>query len=130
MKKDTLAMQNYEATLLRSYKSYLQRLEKISKILRRKKGNTRTVNEREMQLGETAISCMCELLTVHPYFNFSANIVNYILPFLDNKRNGVREKVARCISQIFKEDKRGQLSLTVSYNRNFISVILYILIHS
>lgn len=114
MKKDTLALQNYEATLLRSYKSYLQRLEKISKILKRKKGNTQSVNERKMQLGEIAVSCMCELLTVHPYFNFSVNIANYILPLLDNKRSSVREKVAQCISQIFKEDKRGQLSLTVS----------------
>lgn len=123
MKKDTLALQNYEATLLRSYKSYLQKLEKISNVLRRKKGNTQSVNEREMQLGETSVSCMCELLTVHPYFNFSVNIANYILPLLDNKRSSVREKVVRCISQIFKEDKRGQLSLTVSYDRNFISFI-------
>ncbi|XP_071652136.1 nucleolar complex protein 3 [Temnothorax longispinosus] len=113
LKKDTLALQNYEATLLRNYKNYLQKLEKISKILRRKKGNARSANEREIQLGETAVSCMCELLTVHPYFNFSLNIANYILPLLDNKRSSVREKVAQCISQIFKEDKRGQLSLTI-----------------
>lgn len=114
VKKETLALQNYEATLLSSYKNYLKRLEKISKILRKKKGDTRSVNEREMQLGEIALSCMCELLTTHPYFNFSVNIVNYILPFLDNKQRNVRERVAQCISQIFKDDKRGQLSLTVS----------------
>lgn len=113
LKKDTLALQNYEATLLRYYKSYLQRLEMMSKILRRRKGDTRMVNKREMQLGEVAISCMCELLTNHPYFNFSVNIASYIVPFLDNKCNGVREKVAQCISQIFKEDKRNQLSLTI-----------------
>ncbi|KAL6256456.1 hypothetical protein P5V15_012569 [Pogonomyrmex californicus] len=113
LKKDTLALQNYETILLRSYKNYLQKLEKISKILRRKKGDTRSTNEQEIQLGETAVLCMCELLTVHPYFNFSVNIANYILPLLDNKRSSVREKVAQCISQIFKEDKRGQLSLTI-----------------
>ncbi|XP_072748758.1 nucleolar complex protein 3 [Anoplolepis gracilipes] len=113
LKKDTLALQNYEATLLSNYKNYLKRLEKISKILRKKKGDKRPVNEREMQLGEIAISCMCELLTAHSYFNFSVNIVNYILPFLDNKQSNVREKVAQCISQIFKDDKRGQLSLTI-----------------
>lgn len=114
VKKETLALQNYEATLLSSYKNYLKRLEKISKILRKKKGDTRSVNEREMRLGEIALSCMCELLTTHPYFNFSINIANYILPFLDNKQKNVRERVAQCISQIFKDDKRGQLSLTVS----------------
>lgn len=124
VKKDTLALKNYETTLLRYYKNYLQKLEKISKILIRKKGNTQSVNEQEMQLGETAVLCMCELLTVHPYFNFSINIATYILPLLDNKRNSIRGRVAQCISQIFKEDKRGQLSLTVSYDRNFISVVL------
>lgn len=127
MKKDTLALQNYEATLLKSYKGYLQRLQKTSNILRRKKGDTRSVNERELHLGEIAVTCMCELLAAHPYFNFSVNIVNYILLFLENKYSNVREKVAQCISQIFKEDKRGQLSLTVrTYcdNRNsLISII-------
>ncbi|XP_018357604.1 PREDICTED: nucleolar complex protein 3 homolog [Trachymyrmex cornetzi] len=113
LKKDTLALQKYETTLLKNYKSYLQRLEKISKILRTKNGNMQSVNEQEMQLGETAISCMCELLAVHPYFNFSVNIANYVLPLLDNKRSNIREKIAQCISQIFKEDKRGQLSLTI-----------------
>lgn len=113
LKKDTLALQKYEATLLKNYKSYLQRLEKISKILRTKNGNMQSVNEQEMQLGETAVSCMCELLAVHPYFNFSVNIANYVLPLLDNKRSNIREKVAQCISQIFKEDKRGQLSFTI-----------------
>lgn len=112
LKKDTLVLQKYEATLLKNYKSYLQRLEKMSKILRQK-GNVQSVNEQEMQLGETAVSCMCELLTLHPYFNFSVNIANFILPLLDNKRSSVREKVAQSISQVFKEDKRGQLSLTI-----------------
>ncbi|XP_025160939.1 nucleolar complex protein 3 homolog [Harpegnathos saltator] len=113
LKKETLALQNYETILLRSYKSYLQRLEKMSKILRRKRGDARPVNEREAKLGETAVSCMCELLIVHPYFNFSVNIANYILPFLDNKRSSVRGRIMQCISQIFKEDKRGELSLTI-----------------
>lgn len=114
VKKETLALQNYEGTLLRNYKNYVRKLEKMSKILIRKKGDTRVVKEREVTLGEIAVSCMCELVTIHPYFNYSDNIANYIIPFLDNKRNSVRERVARCISQIFKEDKRGQLSLTVS----------------
>ncbi|XP_029177821.1 nucleolar complex protein 3 homolog [Nylanderia fulva] len=113
LKKETLALQNYEATLLNSYKSYLKRLEKISKVLRKKKGDTRSGNAQETQLGEIAISCMCELLTAHPYFNFSVNITAYILPFLDHKQSNIREKVAQCISQIFKEDRRGELSLTI-----------------
>lgn len=113
LKKQTLLLQNYEATLLKSYKQYLQRLEKMCNVLRRKKGDTRRVIDAEIPLGELAVSCMCSLLTTHPYFNFSTNIANFLIPLLDNKRPSVREKVAACISQIFKEDKRAELSLTI-----------------
>jgi nucleolar complex protein 3 len=127
VKKKTLALQNYEATLLRSYKMYLQKLEQMCKILRRKKGDMRLINEREIQLGEIALTCMCELLTVHPYFNFSINIASYIILFLDNKRSNIREKTMQCVSQVFKEDKRGQLSLTVRiYHNHFISIVYFI----
>lgn len=82
--------------------------------LRKKKGDTRIIGEREIILGELAVHCMCDLLTTHPYFNFSVNIANFLLPLLDNKRSNIRETIAACFMQIFKEDKRGQLSLTVS----------------
>ncbi|KAG7190130.1 hypothetical protein KM043_006263 [Ampulex compressa] len=139
LKKDTLQLYNYEAILLRSYKSYLQKLEKMSAILKRKKGDTRTVNEQELQLGELAINCMCELLVNHLYFNFSTNIANYLVPLLNNKRANVRETVAKCISQIFKEDKRAELSLHIvrglnkfiklkshSVNTEVLSVLLFL----
>jgi len=129
VKKDTIALQNCESTLLSSYKHYLQKLEKISNILKRKKGDTRIIKKEELHLGETAISYMCELLVTHLYFNFSVNIANYILPFLDNKYDNIREKVAKCISQIFKEDKRGEISLMVRIycdNKNsLISIICF-----
>lgn len=113
LKKDTLQLQNYEATLLRSYKHYLQKLEKLGSILRKKKGDTRSISAREVQLGEIAVTCMCDLLVTHPYFNFSVNIANFLVPLLDNKRPSVRNAVVKCITQIFKEDKRGEISLTI-----------------
>lgn len=113
LKKETLQLQNYENTLLQSYKQYLQKLEKVSNILRRKVGDTRIINEREILLGELAVTCMGELLVTHPYFNFSVNIVNFLIPLLNNKRTSLREQVKKCISQVFKEDKRGELSLTI-----------------
>ncbi|KZC05902.1 Nucleolar complex protein 3 like protein [Dufourea novaeangliae] len=113
LKKDTLALQNYEATLLRNYKRYLQKLERMSGILRKKKGDTRQLKGQEIELGKIGVTCMCDLLTTHPYFNYSVNIANFLLPLLDNKHAFVREQVAKCISQIFKEDKRAELSLTI-----------------
>ncbi|XP_031842929.1 nucleolar complex protein 3 [Nomia melanderi] len=113
LKKDTLALQKYEATLLRYYKHYLQKLEKMSGVLRKKKGDTRIIKEQELELGKLGITCMCDLLTTHPYFNYSVNVANFLIPFLDNKHEYVRQEVAKCISQIFKEDKRAELSLTI-----------------
>ncbi|KAK2584399.1 hypothetical protein KPH14_006781 [Odynerus spinipes] len=113
LKKETLQLHNYEATLLQSYKRYLQKLEKMSNILRKKTGDTRMTSEREILLGELAATCMGELLVTHPYFNFSVNIANFLIPLLNNKRPSLREKIGKCISQVFKEDKRGELSLTI-----------------
>ncbi|XP_029045935.2 LOW QUALITY PROTEIN: nucleolar complex protein 3 homolog [Osmia bicornis bicornis] len=113
LKKETLALQNYEAALLRYYKRYLQKLEKMSSVLRKKKGDTRQVEKPEIELGKLAVMCMCNLLTTNPYFNYSVNIANFLLLFLDNKHEFIRQEVLKCISQVFKEDKRAELSLTI-----------------
>lgn len=113
VKKETLALQNYEATLLRNYKHYLQKLEKMSSVLKKKKGDGRQLKEQQIELGKLAVTCMCDLLITHPYFNYSINIANFLIPLLDNKYEFIRQHVAKCISQIFKEDKRVELSLTV-----------------
>ncbi|XP_076631278.1 nucleolar complex protein 3 isoform X1 [Colletes latitarsis] len=112
-KKETLALQNYEAILLRSYKRYLQKLEKMAGVLRKKKGDRRQLKEQYIELGRLALNCMCDLLTAHPYFNYSVNIANFLIPFLDNRYEFIRQCVAKCISQIFKEDKRAELSLAL-----------------
>ncbi|XP_057319666.1 nucleolar complex protein 3 homolog [Microplitis mediator] len=112
-KKETFQLQNYEASLLRNYKNYLQKLEKLAEKLRKKKGDTRIVAEPEMQLGELAITCMCDLLSSNPYFNYSSNIANFLIPYLNNKRQNVREIIAKCFSQLFKEDKKAELTLTI-----------------
>ncbi|XP_012287704.1 nucleolar complex protein 3 homolog [Orussus abietinus] len=113
-KKDTLQLQKYEAALLKNYRLYLQKLEKIAGMLRkRKKGDHRIVGEQEITLGEVAVGCMCDLLATHPYFNFSMNIANFLIPLLDSKYSNVRERVASCFIGIFKEDKRAELTLTI-----------------
>ncbi|XP_044010019.1 nucleolar complex protein 3 homolog, partial [Aphidius gifuensis] len=112
-KKETLLLYGYEETLLQSYKRYLTKLEKMSDKLRKKKGETKVLTLPGIILSEIALTCMCELLVTHPYFNYSTNIANFLVPFLDNKRPSVREKVFNCMKNIFKDDKRGELSLVI-----------------
>lgn len=114
VKKDTLQLQNFEAELLKYYKKYLQNLEKTAKVLYKKGNAMRKVGDREIQLAILTVNCMCDLLVAHPYFNFANNIAKFLIPLLDSKLPSIREAVLKCFTQIFKEDKRGDLSLSVS----------------
>ncbi|KOC63701.1 Nucleolar complex protein 3 like protein [Habropoda laboriosa] len=113
LKKETFALQNYETTLLRYYRSYLQKLERMCNVLRRKKGDARQIKEQEIELGKLAVTCMCDLIVTNTYFNYSVNIANFLLPLLDNKHETVRQEVLKCFSHIFKTDKRAELSLKI-----------------
>lgn len=56
---------------------------------------------------------MCRMLESHPYFNLSVNIVNFIIPLLNNWNAEVREMVSNTIRSVFKNDKRGEISYEV-----------------
>lgn len=114
MKKDTLNLQNYESALLNYYKLYLQKLEKIAN-LARKKGSGIKLKEDDIYLAKVAVESMCELLSTHQYFNFSTNLVQFLVPFLNNRDTAIREILVNCISKIFKDDKKEELSLQVSH---------------
>lgn len=75
-------------------------------------------------MAELALKCLCDLLIFHPYFNFSKNIVHLLIPFLDNKKEDIRNKVADTFKEIFKTDKRGEISLDVS-NCYFIYLVKF-----
>ena len=112
VKKDTLQLQNYETSLLNYYRLYLKKMEKICSGARKKSFNIRS-NECELELGKLAIQRMCDILNMHHYFNYSANIANFLTPFLNSKYSDIRITVFNSFKKIFKEDKRGELTLTV-----------------
>lgn len=56
---------------------------------------------------------MCELLISHSYFNYAVNIGHLLTLYLDNKNVNVRKKVEETFIKIFKEDKKGTISLVV-----------------
>lgn len=112
LKKDTLQLQSYETTLLNYYKKYLQKLEKMTAPLKKKLGKKLTDSDKK--LAEIAIRCMCSLLESHPYFNFSQNIAKMLVPFLNHNLENIRAMICNCCKTIFKNDKRGDISLVVS----------------
>lgn len=56
---------------------------------------------------------MCELLVTHPYFNFSQNIAQAVVLFLNNPNKEVRIIVKDTIMTVFKEDKKEEITLKV-----------------
>jgi nucleolar complex protein 3 len=65
-------------------------------------------------LGELALICMYDLLVAHPYFNYSHNLVQMLVPYLNHRLSTVRQLCANSICTVFRNDKRGEISLAVS----------------
>ncbi|XP_022912978.2 nucleolar complex protein 3 [Onthophagus taurus] len=111
LKKDTLKLHKMETTLLQYYKKYLQLLEKYSKILIVKGKNQK--NEEDIKIGEVCINALCELLITHPYFNYSSNIAQTTIPFLNCNNINAREAVGNAYRTTFKQDKKDELTLKI-----------------
>ncbi|VEN58187.1 unnamed protein product [Callosobruchus maculatus] len=113
LKKDTLKLHKYEETLLTYYKQFLKKLEKHLFVLMKKKGDFRQRSKDEIKLGILAVEAMSDLLVEHPYFNFSENIARVVVPFLNSYEKSIRENVKNKIKQLFKEDKKGDITLII-----------------
>ncbi|XP_050424907.1 nucleolar complex protein 3 homolog [Adelges cooleyi] len=113
LKLVTKELIGYEGQLLKGYKVYLTNLEKMASKLHKKKGDTRVITNVHIKLAEIAVDCLCELLVSHSYFNFAINIGHLLTLYLDNKNANVRKKVEETFIKIFKEDKKGAISLVI-----------------
>ena len=106
LKKDTLKLQKFESSLLKCYKNFLLKLEKLVNQI---KGREVLDGPRAAQ-AQFFLSCMCSLLTAHPHFNFSTNILHAIVPILSNSAAAARALVRRSLEEVFRADLRGEVS--------------------
>ncbi|XP_055594720.1 nucleolar complex protein 3 homolog [Uranotaenia lowii] len=111
LKKTTLARVNYENELLLQYKKFLVHCESYSQIAQGKKSYGSDGKSMEkMQIAETAIQCMCDLLVAHPYFNFGLNIGQMLVTYLNSNLENIRKCVYSCFVNVFKTDSRFDIS--------------------
>ncbi len=101
LKKETKRLQKFENTVLVCAKNFLMKMERVVKDAQK------SIN------APHALKCLCDLLTAHPHFNYAPNIVRLVVPFLNVKSNQMSESVSDAFRQIFKGDKKGEISLTV-----------------
>lgn len=117
VKKDTLARVTYENELLKYYKKYLRELENITKALKRRKYGPRPSKE-FVALAEVSIQCLCEALLSQPYFNFSTNIGQLLVTFLNCPNETVRKRIHETFVKLFKTDKRLDITRHIVRNIN------------
>ncbi|ERL92295.1 hypothetical protein D910_09612, partial [Dendroctonus ponderosae] len=101
LKKDTLKLQKYEENLLLYYKKFLLKLEKYCFMLVKKKGDSRQISEKDVEVSELSVHAMCDLFSAHPYFNYGQNIAQVLVPFLNNPRKHIRD-VLRLLNNFLK----------------------------
>ncbi|CAK1545408.1 unnamed protein product [Leptosia nina] len=113
LKKDTLALYKYEKELLEFYKRYLVRVEKAANLLRTRRGDNRKLDASTTSLAVLSLRSMCNLLEAKPNFNYSTNIAQSVVPFLDSREPIARSIVTECCCNVFKEDKKGEITLDI-----------------
>jgi len=107
LKKDTLKLVKYESALLKCYKNYLLKLEKLVNLIKSREA----LNSIRQNQANYFLSCMCQLLVCHPHFNFSKNILHAVIPILNNSNEEARSIVKKSLEEVFKGDMRGETSL-------------------
>lgn len=116
VKKDTLARVTYENDLLKNYKKYLCQMEIFAKALKPGKYTKRPTKE-EIHIADTAIQCLCELLLSHTYFNFSTNIAQVLVIYLNCFNTSARKRIHETFVKLFKTDKRLDITRHVRYQK-------------
>jgi len=101
LKKETLRLQGYELGILRCAKEFLVKMEGFVR-QRESKGSPKRL---------CSLRCICDIMSTHPQFNFSHNILKLVVPCLNEGDPQVRSLVNAAVRRVFKEDKRGDISL-------------------
>lgn len=107
LKKDTLRLHRYETALLGCAKRFLVKCERLVSASRSKT----TPSAQNMSIH--ALKCMTALLVAHPEFNYTENVIQFIVPYMNSKVPEIRRIVSSSVQQLFREDKKGQVSLLV-----------------
>ncbi|XP_057516509.1 nucleolar complex-associated protein 3 isoform X2 [Amaranthus tricolor] len=88
----------FEATLLSSYKAYLQMVIPL---------------QHRPEFSRVAIHCLCTLLEAHPHFNFRENLIPAVVKNLASDDDVVRKLCSTTIQSLFKDEGKHGGEATV-----------------
>ncbi|XP_046464634.1 nucleolar complex protein 3 homolog [Daphnia pulex] len=110
LKKATREIYGNEARLLKYYQMFLKKLEETLSPLKEMK-KKKAIDESTRRVAVFALKCMSDLLVSMPHFNFAKNIVHALIPFTAHKVDDVRFLICSAFKKLFKDDKKGEISL-------------------
>ncbi|CAE1280737.1 NOC3 [Acanthosepion pharaonis] len=121
--KETKSLQNYEESLLVSYKHYLEYLWSVVSGAQQKTEYSDINQQDHKIMKEVAIQCLCELLINCHHFNFRKDLISFVVPCMNLFNKKGSETACEAIKQVFQSDKLGATTLEiVKAIENFIKI--------
>ncbi|XP_070539913.1 nucleolar complex protein 3 homolog [Ptychodera flava] len=119
LSKDVQRVRDFEEGLIKNYKLYLEKLERVIKGYKRKERKVKKSRQSREELSahakhslrEVAARCMCNLMTSLSHFNYRSNIISLIVPLVADKDKQISDMCCDAVRQLFKEDPLGEASL-------------------
>ena len=111
LKKETRVVYGNEGRLLKFYQIFLKKLETMFSPLKEGRKGAKDISEAKKRVAFFSLQCMANLMTSMPHFNFAKNIVHSLIPFTGHKDEQVREHICSSFRKLFKEDRKGEVSL-------------------
>ena len=106
LSKEVRQLQQFEQTLLKSYRTYVRTLS----LLARNKSRGR--RGRQVKIDLVAVICACDLLLTLPHFNYRSEIIQILSEQLSRKNVDQKFlKAKKALEQLFETDEDGNASL-------------------
>ncbi|KAL5114570.1 hypothetical protein ACEQ8H_007539 [Pleosporales sp. CAS-2024a] len=103
--KEVKKLRTFEQRLVTGYQDYVNHLARLAK-------SSGVKNEQTASLASVAVSCVCNLITAVPHFNFRGQLLKILIRKLSTRR--VDADFVRCresLEQLFESDEDGNASL-------------------
>lgn len=113
--KDVKTLRDYEETLCRQYKLYIDYInDSIKEMNKHFHDRDREVRESWKHYGIVCIGCLSGLLERKSHFNFTPEIIEIIIQQLTHKVPEISKLAAESVKKLYREDKTLQLSLELT----------------
>ncbi|KAF6774918.1 hypothetical protein AHF37_05920 [Paragonimus kellicotti] len=117
MKKETKKLRFFEENLLVNYRKYTDVLRAILSSATNVGKSTRGAKSCKIDWNAvdrvTALRAACQLLEAHPRFNFSEELIQSVLPYLNNTSEKLSSIVFNTFKTVFANDREGEASLSI-----------------